>query len=309
MALDTAKATVTLRSLTQKFDTGVRGASAFYPTLCTTINSTGLNEQYASLGDMPGVREWVDDRVFHELRAANFLIENKHWESSLAIKKTDIDDDRLGMYGPLLENLGRRAIRHPDKLLFETVLANAESEACFDGQFFFDTDHAWGDSGSQSNDLTYAAATGTTPTVAEFKASFHQAITTMLAYKNDRGDLFYEPVVQESDMNGFLVMVPLELWETAKTALESALLGGGDSNIRLSMARIVVSPFLTDATKWYLFKTDEILKPFIFQARQPLSRQMKGMDDREFKDVKFMTEARYNMGYLAWWTAVLTTFT
>jgi hypothetical protein len=33
------------------------------------------------------------------------------------------------------------------------------------------------------------------------------------------------------------------------------------------------------------------------------------LNDIETKDVKFMTEARYNVGYLAWWTAVLTTFT
>jgi phage major head subunit gpT-like protein len=51
-----------------------------------------------------------------------------------------------------------------------------------------------------------------------------------------------------------------------------------------------------------------MLRPFVFQARRPLARQMKGMDDREFKNVKFMTDARYNLGYLAWWNAVLTEF-
>ena len=71
----------------------------------------------------------------------------------------------------------------------------------------------------------------------------------------------------------------------------------------------VVSGGLTDATKFYLLNLSQPLKPFVFQARRPLQRQMKGMDDREFKDVKFMTDARYNLGYLAWWNAVLTTWT
>jgi len=51
------------------------------------------------------------------------------------------------------------------------------------------------------------------------------------------------------------------------------------------------------------------IKPFVFQARRPLGRQMKGLDDREFKDVKLMTDARYNVGYFAWWYSVQSTFT
>ena len=41
MALDTAKATVTLRDLTAKFDNRVRATTPFYPQLCTIANSTG----------------------------------------------------------------------------------------------------------------------------------------------------------------------------------------------------------------------------------------------------------------------------
>jgi phage major head subunit gpT-like protein len=58
-----------------------------------------------------------------------------------------------------------------------------------------------------------------------------------------------------------------------------------------------------------LYRVDTPFKPYIFQAREPLSRKMKGMDDIEFKDVKFMTQARYNVGYGAWWNAVRYTFT
>ncbi len=53
----------------------------------------------------------------------------------------------------------------------------------------------------------------------------------------------------------------------------------------------------------------EAVKPFVFQRREPLTRMMKGIDDLETKDVKFMTEARYNVGYFAWWTSILCTLT
>lgn len=306
MALDTAKATVTLRTLTKKFDNRVAAATPFYPRVCNVIPSDGKDEAYGMLGNAPGIREWLGDRQFKELRAGTFTIENKHWESSLLIKKTDIADDRMGMYGPLMEDLAVEASYHPDELFF-TMLVNGESNVCFDGQYFFDTDHSWGDSGSQSNDLTYAAASTTIPTAAEFKAAFTAARTAMLKYKNDQGKLLNRPIT--TGLKNLLVIVNPDFEQIAKDALLATLSGGGNSNIVVDVPEIVSSAYLTDTSKMYLLNLDGALKPFVFQQREPLTRQTKGLDDIETKDVKFMTEARYNLGYLAWWKCVLTTFT
>ena len=193
MALDTAKATVTLRTLTQRFDNRLKSATPFYPQISTIIQSDGFDESYGMLGSMPGIREWLGDRQFKELRAGTFTITNKHWENSLLIKKTDLADDRMGLYGPLMEDLAIEAAYHPDELFF-TALVNGETTACFDSQYFFDTDHSWGDSGTQDNDLTYAAATSTVPTAAEFRGAFHAARAAMLKFKNDQGKLLNRPV-------------------------------------------------------------------------------------------------------------------
>ena len=40
-------------------------------------------------------------------------------------------------------------------MLINAALLAGESTVCFDGQYFFDTDHSEGDSGSQSNDITF----------------------------------------------------------------------------------------------------------------------------------------------------------
>ena len=306
MALDTAKATVTLRTLTQRFDNRLKSATPFYPQVSTIVQSDGADEAYGMLGSMPGIREWLGDRQFKELRAGTFTITNKHWENSLLIKKTDLADDRMGLYGPLMEDLAIEAAYHPDELFF-TAMINGETTACFDGQYFFDTDHSWGDSGTQDNDLTYAAATSTVPTAAEFKAAFTAARVAMLKYKNDQGKLLNRPV--STGLKNLLVVVNPDFEQIAKDALLSTLSGGGNSNIVVDVPTIVSSAHLTDTSKMYLFNLDGALKPFVFQAREPISRQMKGLDDIETKDVKFMTESRYTVGYLAWWKAVLTTFT
>jgi phage major head subunit gpT-like protein len=305
MALDTAKATVTLRTLTQKFDNRLKSATPFYPQISTIIQSDGFDESYGMLGSMPGIREWLGDRQFKELRAGTFTITNKHWENSLLIKKTDLADDRMGLYGPLMEDLAIEAAYHPDELFF-TALVNGETTACFDSQYFFDTDHSWGDSGTQDNDLTYAAATSTVPTAAEFRGAFHAARAAMLKFKNDQGKLLNRPV--STGLTNLLCVVNPDFEVIAKEALTAQILSN-NSNVVVDAPRIVSSAYLTDSSKMYLFNLDGALKPFVFQAREPISRQMKGLDDIETKDVKFMTESRYNVGYLAWWKAVLTTFT
>lgn len=307
MALDTAKATVTLRSLTKRYDEAVRSATPFYPTLCSVIPSEGYDEGYGFLGAVPGVREWLGDRQFKELRGGNFTIVNKHWESSVLIKKTDIADGRTVQYGPVLEEMAAEDVHHPDELLFAAIVAG-ESTACWDGQYFFDTDHSWGDSGTQDNDLTSAAATSTIPTAAEFLSAYHNARATMLKYKNDQGKLLNRPT-SEGGLKNLLIVVNPDFEVIAKSAIYALLSGGGNSNIVLDSPRIISSAYLTDTSKFYMFNMDGALKPFIFQAREPLSRQMKGLEDLETKDVKFMTEARYNLGYGAWWKAILHTFT
>lgn len=306
MALDTTRAVATLRGLTAKFDIAVSNAQPFYPTLSTVVQSTGDDEKYGFLGAMPGMREWLDDRLFLSLRAADYTLKNKLWESSVRVEKIDIEDDRLNMYGPILEQLAMESVHHPDELLLSLIVAG-ETTACFDGQFFFDTDHAWGTSGSQSNDLTQAAATGTVPTEAEFRTAYHKARAAMLGFKNDKGKLFIRPTVRP--FTNLLLVVPPDLEEVANQAINKTFISSGETNIVLDKPTIVALGGLTDATKFYLFNLSQALKPFVFQARRPLRRQMKGMDDIEFKDVKFMTDARYNLGYLAWWNAVLVTFT
>lgn len=306
MALDTARAVATVRGLTAKFDIGVSGGAPFYPNLCTIVPSTGSDEKYGFLGAMPGVREWLGDRQFQSLRAGDYTLANKEWESSVNIQKNDIDDDRLGMYGPVLEQLGMEAAYHPDELLI-TAIEAGESTACFDGQYFFDTDHSWGESGTQDNDLTGAAATDTQPTVAEFKAAFRACVTKLLGFKNDKGKLLNRPVIRT--MNDLTLVVPLVYRDVAHDTFDAVLIGSGESNVVIDRPNIICLPGLASAAKFYVFATGGILKPFVFQARRPLARQMKGLDDREFKDVKFMTDARYNLGYLAWWNAVLYTFT
>jgi phage major head subunit gpT-like protein len=310
MSLDTAAAVAKLRSLTGKFDNAVKSTTPFYSKLCTVIPSDGFDEEYGMLGSVPQVREWMDDRQFHAPRAAKFTIENKHWESSIEVEKARIRDDRMGIYNTLFSSLGVRAARHPDKLLLGDLLVNATTNLCLDGQAFFDTDHSWGDSGTQDNDLTGAAASGTTPTLDEFVAALDTSFNAMLGFKDDKGEFLHDDAVIGAGTGMELVLVTSLAYR--KMALKATTSGitvnNGETNVVITDAQVVASPHITGAY-FDLYRVDTPFKPYIFQAREQLSRQMKGMDDIEYKGVKFMTEARYNVGYGAWWNAVRYTFT
>lgn len=308
MSLTTASIATQLKDLTVRFDRAVKAATPIYPQLATIVESMGADEKYGWLGEYPGMREWIGERVFKELLAATYELVNKHWESSLLVNKNDLRDNRSLKYGPLIDGLAGEAAYHPDELLFSVAAAGA-SNLCFDGQFFYDTDHQWGDSGAQSNKLNYAAATGTTPTPAEFREAYNAAYLAMIGFKGDNGKSFFRPTLNGSLNTKVVVTVPTALAAIAQAGLSALFDSLGNPIVVLGQPQLMPVPYMTDATKFQVHNLSQPLKPFVFQAREPLSRQIKNMDDLEFKDAKLMCEARYNVGYLAWWNSVETTFT
>ena len=307
MAHDTAKATTKLRGLTAQFDNAIKAYTPFWTRMATPVQSKGADERYSILGRVPGVREWIGERDFQELRAADWTLVNQKWEESIEIDYDDIEDDRLGMYAPVMAQIGLRMAQHPDELIF-SLINNGEATACFDTQFFFDTDHSWGDSGTQSNDLEYNATDHTSVTAAEMKAAFNAARQALLGFQDDQGKLLNGPIYQ--DMSGLLLLVPPALEQVAYDGLTSVLLGGGDTNVVINRPEIVVSPSFSSSVKFDLYKLDAPLKPYIFQQRRPVRRAIEGYGKTTIKDkgVYFMADARYTAGYGAWWTAVRTTF-
>lgn len=308
MALTAGNVEVLRADITRTFDNQLAAVVPFWPRLTMTVPSDGYDERYSWLGSMPGMREWLGERIFNQLLASNYILANKDWESSVIVPKNVIADDRKGMYRFAIRNLANRAMYHPDELLLAAMVAGA-TELCFDGQFFYDTDHSYGASGSQSNKLTFDSASATAPTTTEFKAAFNQMVSAMLGYKNDAGQLLHAPTAGR--LADLVLTVPPGLRQIAYDSLEAGLIVSGNaavSNIIIDSVGIVALPGLTDASSMYLHQVGEPLMPFIFQARKPLDRQVTGDETMEVKELKMMTWARYNMGYGAWWNSVKMTF-
>jgi len=108
--------------------------------LATLMPSSSKGNTYGWLGQFPSLIEWVGSRTVKDMAAHGYSITNKKYESTVGVPRTDIEDDNVGVYKPLFGEMGRAAKSHPDALVFELLLAGL-STLCFDGQYFFDTDH------------------------------------------------------------------------------------------------------------------------------------------------------------------------
>lgn len=125
-----------------------------YKRVAMEVTSTGKEQKYGWLGMSTRFREWLGDRTLQNLKEHDYSIKNKSFENTVIVSKDDIEDDNLGVYSPLFQQLGWDASMHPDELVYALLLAGFSS-LCYDGQYFFDVDHpvvlADGTIGSYSN--------------------------------------------------------------------------------------------------------------------------------------------------------------
>jgi phage major head subunit gpT-like protein len=111
-----------------------------YERIASCTTSTTAEEVYPWLGQNTQFREWVGPRVYQNLKTHGFTIKNRTFENTVSVEREHFEDDKLGIYTPVFGQLGQDARMHPDVLVWE-VARRADEVVCYDGQYFFDTDH------------------------------------------------------------------------------------------------------------------------------------------------------------------------
>ena len=115
-------------------------AMSEYELVAMITNSMTSQEVYPWLGQLPGMKEWLGERVVENLRQHDFTIRNRDWEQTVGVPRNTIEDDQYGVYSPFMRAMGIAAMKHYDELVWP-LLKLGFSTACYDGQFFFDADH------------------------------------------------------------------------------------------------------------------------------------------------------------------------
>lgn len=283
------------------FNETLAGYMPSWRTVAMEIESMNLEENHQWLGANPTMREWVGDKIVHGLRGQNWIIINKPWEVTIGIARRDIEFDALGKYRPKIQMLAMEPVRHQDELI-SNLRKTGAATLCYDGQYFYDTDHAEGDSGAQSNKLT-----GTGVSISQIETDFNAARAALLNFKNDRG----KPYFPSSAQFQLQVTAPPGLLGIFEKLLNASTINNNENTLK-GAATLKVDNNLTDANDWYLDVIGPFpIRPFIMQiAKRPNFVALDDpSNDTVFKRAEFQysAEGDYNAGYAFWQTSVLTT--
>lgn len=134
----------TLQALRVGYSAEYQGAFDAVPKMkdrvAKTIRSSTAVNTYGWMKGLTGLREWIGQRQIDNLSEASYTLKNKHFEKMIAVNRNNIEDDNLGMYSDGFAIMGDSAARLSEELVWD-LLKDGFATNCWDGQFFFDTDH------------------------------------------------------------------------------------------------------------------------------------------------------------------------
>ena len=278
----------------------------WFDMLANKVTSDKDSEVYTWLGSAPRMRAWKGGRKPATLGQNEFRVPNLEFEASLEIPTRWLSRDHTGQIRMKVGEMGESAADHKFELISALIDA-AGSTICYDGQYFFDTDHQEGDSPTQSNITSVDISTTTAPTSSEMETAILTAIQDMYGVYDDKGRL------TNGSAKSFAVMVPLPYMKALATALKTeVMLEGGQarsSNMRAVGSLMgltiegIVNPRLSWTTKFAVFRTDAAIKPFVWQVEEePTISVLAEGSDEEIKNKRWLyaIDASYNTGLNQW---------
>lgn len=266
------------------FNKAFQSTKPWYPRIASVVKSSTAKNIYPMMESFVRLREWVDERIIQNLRAHKWEIENRTFEGTVAIKREDVEDDNVGVYSPMIQDLGIAAAKHPDQLVAELLL-NGHTNEIWDGKKFFDTGHPVGDF-TYDNKFNLALNADNYATVRAAMGQITDASGKPLGIVPN------------------LLVVPPQLEGTARQILNAEAIAG-TTNIWRNSADVMVIPELASAPqRWFLLDVSRAMKPFIVQVRRrpQLVSKTKVTDENVFWHNEFVygVDYRGNAGYGLW---------
>ncbi len=280
------------------------------------FGSDQASETYPWLGMPPALRKWVGGRQAKGLRGSDSVtIINEEFEATMEIALKDLRRDKTGQLRARINEFAQRGTTHFASML-STLIVNGASSVCYDGQYFFDTDHSEGKSGSLSNSITTDISAlpvethgvVTAPSKEEMLQAMLASVAQFYVFKDDQG----EPI--NEDAKAFHFILPVGLMAAGQAALSRTNVKGPGifeaDGFQLSMS---VNPRLTSGgwtDKFATFRTDGSIKSLIRQEETAPAIKVKD-EKSEFafdnKAIQIGIDTSRNVGYGRWQGAVLNT--
>ena len=172
-----------------------------YEQVVMTIQSTAALENYGWMKDLPGVREWIGQRFVNNLEATGYQINNREWEHTLGIKRSAIEDDKLGIFSNAVMAQGEIVARHPNELVFAQTLLAGFTTVGYDGQYFFDSDHVgYTNAGAETTFSNTGGGSGSPWFLMDLSRTYMRPLVFQMRRSPE-----FTPLVNPSDPNVFML--------------------------------------------------------------------------------------------------------
>ena len=241
------------------FLTAVQGAVDMpWQRIAMQVNMGAASETLVDLGAAPMPTQSKGGMTAQDFIERTKAISAKEWDITVWLSGNAAKDDQTGSLLSKVQGAGVNFQRHINKRVFQ-VLNSGDGQtygACYDGQDFFDSDHA--DAGaaystSQDNEGALALS------LDNYETSWAAAQLIM----NDQGE--YTQYAYDQ------LVVPPALFRKAANIVGNAQdYGTGNRAVNpfgQMLKAPIVSPYL-DSTAWHLIASSESTKPLILAMKE-----------------------------------------
>lgn len=243
-------------------------------------------------GQVPQMKKWVGDAQFDKLDTYVWEVGIEKYQTGLEIERDDIEDDNLGWILPYIQGMAVEARQHPGREIIK-LLENGKNALCYDGQFFFDTDHRDGDGPVQSNKINGPLN----------EANLQLMRQTMGRLKDMKG----RPMPRKLTH----IAVPTELTQVAKKLVVAEFGANGATNVERGSVQIIEIPHLVSPVEWFGFDLSTPFRPFMqYWRRRPEFKAQDSLTDEQafLREIyRYLVSSRVGFGYGLWQFACMST--
>lgn len=297
-----------LRTAINLLFTTARGKTTpVWSDFAAKVGSTTRSTNFPQHAALRRLRRWEGERKVVNGKAYDYQVTAEKFELTASIPLEEIEDDNIGAYNAMVEDMGMQAALWADDMCFDALLAGTTALA-FDGKAFFANDHEL-KSGATIDNL--AGSTSLT------KANVAEIIARMMNFVGEDG--------RSLRIRPNLLVVPPALEDAGRAIVGSNLIAtvfgsntaaAGVDNTMRGRLELKVYPELSAAAggaddAFYVMDTTRSAKPIVMVERKAPAMTFKGKpeDDNVFWDDELVmgVRARGVAGYGPFWLAVKAT--
>lgn len=239
--------------------------------VATQVPSNTAKNVYPWMSKLPAFKLWNGDNEVSNVRSRDYTLINQVYRMGFDISKDDIMDDTIGLFGDVVADAGRSRAEFPDKQSFATLEAG-DSTVCWDGQFFYDTDHPVDIDNASKGQFANLLLGSQYDWTIDPVTTFQLVRAAMMKFPRDDGTrvgAVPNILIGGPDMEG-PILKAIEATFVASIIKQGGVpvAAAGVTNVFVGKAIGIITPWMQSSTRVHALCTTRGMKPLLYQLRE-----------------------------------------